>query len=248
MDARLLVALLLIGGSWAEDGDRPAPPLPVKRGRYIPELHGATAGWYVPDNSGKYRHEPRPYDGGYGDRGEPYSADLRGIFRNVQDQLEARVQEAGGEGLSLGPRDHLRFMIDFNFNGTGWQIIQFQWLRDGDESHPDTKRYSYVNENKLWGEDVESGSDLGDQAYEYQEPGGECEPSCQPESEVGEAGRSQEQQEPAVQAVEEPYQETVEEQKQRKTNIYSEKDPAKIHNTINEVLEYIQQHILPTLS
>ncbi|KAH8254321.1 hypothetical protein KR032_009463 [Drosophila birchii] len=237
MDTRLLVALLLIGGSWAEDEDRPAV-LPVKRGRYVPELHGATAGWYVPDNSGKYRHEPRPYDGGYGDRGEPYSADLRGIFRNVQDQLEARVQEAGGDSLSLGPRDHLRFMIDFNFNGTGWQIIQFQWLRDGDESHPDSKRYSYVNENKLWGE--ESSSDQGDQAYEYQEPGEECEP----ESQVAEAGSSQEQPEPPVQAVEEP----AEEQKQPATNINSERDPAKIHNTINEVLEYIQQRILPTLT
>ncbi|XP_017033207.1 uncharacterized protein [Drosophila kikkawai] len=242
MDTRLLVALLLIGGSWAEDGDaeqRP-DPLPVKRGRYIPELHGATAGWYVPDNSGKYRHEPRPYDGGYGDRGEPYSADLRGIFRNVQDQLEARVQEAGGDSLSLGPRDHLRFMIDFNFNGTGWQIIQFQWLRDGDESHPDTKRYSYVNENKLWGE--ESESDQGNQAYEYHEPGEECEASCQPESEAAEGGS---QPESPVQAVEEPVQEAGEAQK---TNIYSERDPAKIHNTINEVLEYIQQHILPKLS
>ncbi|KAH8246712.1 hypothetical protein KR038_007265 [Drosophila bunnanda] len=245
MDTRLLVALLLIGRSWAEDGDPPGS-LHVKRGRYVPELHGATAGWYVPDNSGKYRHDPRPYDGGYGDRGEPYSADLRGIFRNVQDQLEARVQEAGADTLSLGPRDHLRFMIDFNFNGTGWQIIQFQWLRDGDESHPDTKRYSYVNENKLWGEDSES--DQGNQAYEYQEPGEGCEASCQPESEVAEADNSQAQPEPPVQAVEEPVQEAVEEQKQRNTNIYSERDPAKIHNTINEVLEYIQQHILPTLS
>ncbi|XP_020800933.1 uncharacterized protein LOC110178226 [Drosophila serrata] len=245
MDTRLLVALLLVGGSWAEDGERP-DSLHVKRGRYVPELHGATAGWYVPDNSGKYRHDPRPYDGGYGDRGEPYSADLRGIFRNVQDQLEARVQEAGGDSLSLGPRDHLRFMIDFNFNGTGWQIIQFQWLRDGDESHPDTKRYSYVNENKLWGDESESVSDSEheNQAYEYQEPDEGCEASCQPESEVTVAETSQSQPEP----VEEAIPETVEEQKLRKTNIYSERDPAKIHNTINEVLEYIQQHILPTLS
>lgn len=214
MDTRLLVALLvlLIRGSWGEDGAGQPDPQPVKRGRYVPELHGAT-GWYVPDNSGKYRHDPRPYDGGYGDRGEPYSSDLRGLFRNVQEQLEARVQEARGQegngNLALGPRDHLRFMIDFNFNGTGWQIIQFQWLRDGDESHPDSRRYNYVNENKLW-------EDHGDQAYEYQDPGEECEASCQPESEVADERSSQEQQLDV--------QEAVEEQKPQSSGINSEQD------------------------
>ncbi|KAH8320914.1 hypothetical protein KR067_011925 [Drosophila pandora] len=224
MDARLLLALVLIALAKGETED--PPPSRSRPGKYVPELHGAT-GWYVQDNSGKYRHDPRPYDGGYGDRGEPYSADLRGIFRKAEEQLEAQVQEANQQGLALGPRDHLRFMIDFNFNGTGWQIIEFQWVRDGDEGHPDSKQYSYLNENKLW----ESGH--GDQSYDYQQPGDECEPSCQ-------SGY----QDPAP----EPVQEPEPEQTTPSTNINSEKDPVKIHNTINEVLEYIQQHILPTLS
>ncbi|XP_016981277.1 uncharacterized protein LOC108046206 [Drosophila rhopaloa] len=226
MDTRLLVALLLIAAARAEDQDEDLRKR-LKPGRYVPQLHGAT-GWYMPDNSGKYQHDPRPYDGGYGDRGQPYSTDLRGIFRNAQEQLEARVQEAG-DNLSLGPRDHLRFMIDFNFNGTGWQIIQFQWVRDGDESNPDAKQYSYVNENKLW---------ESDQAYEYGEPNDGCDVDCQPDT-----AEYQESKEP----VQEPVGEPVEEQKQPKDGINAEKDPVRIHDTINEVLEYIQQRILPTL-
>ncbi|KAH8325472.1 hypothetical protein KR074_011465 [Drosophila pseudoananassae] len=242
MDARLLLTLVLIA---LAKGEKEDPPTKRSRpGKYVPELHGG-AGWYVPDNSGKYRHDPRPYDGGYGDRGEPYSADLRGIFRKAEEQLEARVQEAS-ERLSLGPRDHLRFMIDFNFNGTGWQIIEFQWVRDGDESHQDSKQISYLNENKLW----ENGH--GDQSYDYQQPGEQCDESCQ-------SGYKD--------PVPEPFPES-EEQNTPSTNINSEKDvsteeklkkqdpfnfflsymqPVKVYNTINEVLEYIQQNILPTL-
>ncbi|EDW90783.1 uncharacterized protein LOC6530125 [Drosophila yakuba] len=230
MDTRLLTALLLIAACRAEDADldQDQPRVTFKPGRYVPQLHGAT-GWYIPDNSGKYRHDPRPYDGGYGDRGVPYDADLSGLFRNVQHQLEAKVHEAG-EGVTLGPRDHLRFMIDFNFNGTGWQIIQFQWVRDGDETHPDTKEYSYLTENKLW---------ESDQAAEYQDPDPDsCHVNCEPQTEEYQ-GKPEPVQEPVV----EP---TQEEQRPR-TNINSEQDPAKIHDTINEVLEYIQQRILPTL-
>ncbi|XP_017039125.1 uncharacterized protein LOC108086652 [Drosophila ficusphila] len=218
MDTRLLLTLLLIAVSRAEDQDQEQDreKVRLKPGRYVPQLHGAT-GWYVPDDSGKYRHDPRPYDGGYGDRGEPYFSDLRGIFRSAQEQLEAKVHEAG-ESLSLGPRDHLRFMIDFNFNGTGWQIIQFQWVRDGDESSPDSKQYSYVNENKLWD---------SEQAYEYQQPDDSCQMNCQPDN--------PEYQEPEV-------------EHNQQTNINTEQNPAKVHDTINEVLEYIQQRILPTLS
>ncbi|XP_017109330.2 uncharacterized protein [Drosophila bipectinata] len=222
MDARLLLTLVLIALVKGEKED--PPPTRSRPGKYVPELHGG-AGWYVPDNSGKYRHDPRPYDGGYGDRGEPYSADLRGIFRKAEEQLEARVQEAS-ERLFLGPRDHLRFMIDFNFNGTGWQIIEFQWVRDGDESHQDSKQISYLNENKLW----ENGH--GDQSYDYQQPAEECEESCQ-------SGYKD--------PVPEPFSEP-EQEKTPSTNINSEKDPIKVYNTINEVLEYIQQHILPTLT
>ncbi|XP_017002699.2 uncharacterized protein [Drosophila takahashii] len=224
MDTRLLIALLLLAVCRGEDRDQnldqdQEKAKRFKPGRYVPQLHGAT-GWYVPDNSGKYQHDPRPYDGGYGDRGEPYELDLRGIFRKAQMELEAKG------GLTLGPRDHLRFMIDFNFNGTGWQIIQFHWVRDGDESDPDAKRYSYLNENKLWD---------ADQAYEYQQPD-----DGQPE-----ATEYQEPQDPQVQ---EPVVGPTEQQEKQQSNINSEQDPVKIHDTINEVLEYIQQRILPKLS
>ncbi|BFG04140.1 uncharacterized protein DMAD_03181 [Drosophila madeirensis] len=212
-----LLGLCTISGSWGQEQEQEQePPLPTKRGRYIPELHGAT-GWYMPDNSGKYRHEHKPYDGGYGDRGQPYSADLRSIFRKAEEQLAASVQEANDE-FALGPRDHLRFMIDFNYNGTGWQIIQFQWVRDGDETHPDTRQYSYINENKLWEMEVAKGS------YDYQQPDDGSEVSCEP-----------------------PAEEVQQEQEQPPTNTNAEQDPEKIHETINEVLEYIQQRILPTL-
>ncbi|XP_017069536.1 uncharacterized protein LOC108106802 [Drosophila eugracilis] len=227
MNTRLLIALLLITVCRSDDQDLVRDQTKrIKPGRYLPHLHGAT-GWYMPDNSGKYRHDHRPYDGGYGDRGQPYATDLRGIFRNVQEQLEAKVQEAG-DSLSLGPRDHLRFMIDFNFNGTGWQTIQFQWVRDGDESNQDTKQYSYLNENKLW---------ESDQAYDYQQPDDS-------QMDTAEYQETQEPQEP-VQEPEE--QQPSQEQRQTGTNINSEQDPAKIHDTINDVLEYIQRNILPNL-
>lgn len=226
MDTRLLTALLLIAACRAEDPDlgqdQDQAKITFKPGRYVPRLHGAT-GWYVPDDSGKYRHDPRPYDGGYGDRGVPYDSDLSGIFRNAQRQLEAKVQEAG-EGLSLGPRDHLRFMIDFNFNGTGWQIIQFQWVRDGDESHPDTKKYSYLTENKLWD---------SDQAYAYQEPDDGCHINCQPETAVYPL-QSEPVQEPVVQP--------TREQQQSRTNINSEQDVSS--QKISKILELLSKVLL----
>ncbi|XP_022227722.2 uncharacterized protein LOC111077670 [Drosophila obscura] len=226
----LTLALATISCSWGQELEREQeqqPPALPKRGRYIPELHGAT-GWYRPDDSGKYRHEHKPYDGGYGDRGEPYSSDLHSIFRKAEEQLAASVQEANGN-FALGPRDHLRFMIDFNYNGTGWQIIQFQWVRDGDETHPDTKKYSYINENKLWDTGVEAETAVAEQPYHYQQPD-ECpEVTCEPPPE-----QEQQQQQPQPDV-------------QPQTNINSEQDPDKIHETINEVLEYIQRRILPTL-
>ncbi|KAH8416134.1 hypothetical protein KR222_008959 [Zaprionus bogoriensis] len=167
-----LLLLLLLGLSLclaqdAESEDQQAP-LPTRRpGHYLHQLHGA-GGLYTPDNSGKYRHDPRPYDGGYGDRGQPYADDLRGIFRQAEEQLAASVQEANEE-FALGPRDHLRFMIDFNYNGTGWQIIQFEWVRDDD----DQRQFSYVNENKLW-ETTEAAEQS--KAYDYSQPNPNCDP------------------------------------------------------------------------
>lgn len=166
MCTALLVACLLLQLGAAPGSADETPPLPTasSRGHYG---HGAV-GWYQPDNSGKYRHEPRPYDGGYGDRGQPYANDLRGIFRQAEQQLAASVQEAE-ENFALGPRDHLRFMIDFNYNGTGWQIIQFEWVRDGDGTAADQRQFSYVNENRLWDTEGQSQSQPAD-AYAYEEP------------------------------------------------------------------------------
>lgn len=171
MYTTLFIAFLLLSLGRAEgSGEDQQPPLPTapsKPGHYAHELHGS-AGWYQPDDSGKYRHDPRPYDGGYGDRGQPYANDLRGIFRQAERQLAATVQEAQ-ENFALGPRDHLRFMIDFNYNGTGWQIIQFEWVRDGDGTSEDQRQFSYVNENRLW--DTESQARYQPaQSYEYAQP------------------------------------------------------------------------------
>ncbi|TDG51526.1 hypothetical protein AWZ03_001986 [Drosophila navojoa] len=216
--ALLVVCLLLQLGAAPGSADGTPPlPTPSARGHYG---HGAV-GWYQPDNSGKYRHEPRPYDGGYGDRGQPYANDLRGIFRQAEQQLAASVQEAE-ENFALGPRDHLRFMIDFNYNGTGWQIIQFEWVRDGDGTAEDQRQFSYVNENRLWDTERQSQSQPAG-AYAYEQP--QAEP-------VNEHSGEEQQPQPSYE----------------QSNINTEKDPQKVQSTINEVLEYIQQRIVPNLN
>ncbi|EDW01012.1 uncharacterized protein LOC6560908 [Drosophila grimshawi] len=223
----LLIVLLLLSLCWAEGSAQqqqqeklvPLPTPPSKPGHYLHHLHGA-GGWYMPDNSGKYRHEHKPYDGGYGDRGQPYANDLRGILRKAEEQLVASVQEAE-ENFALGPRDHLRFMIDFNYNGTGWQIIQFEWVRDGD----DQRQFSYVNENRLWDKNSQSQSTSQSQpaqAYKYD----------QPQTALTDPDRKQQQ--------------SREEYEISKIN--SQQNSGEVQATINEVLEYIQQEILPTLN
>ncbi|XP_037819315.1 uncharacterized protein LOC119608841 [Lucilia sericata] len=117
----------------------------VKPGRYVPELYGAHLGKYIPDDSGKYFHIHRPYDGGYGDRGIKYVHDASGNLVPLSTR-------------PLGPKDHLRFMIDFNYDNSGWQIINFEWLRDGDENY----KYKFVNENQLFN----GNGDTGEEASE----------------------------------------------------------------------------------
>ncbi|KAH8393335.1 hypothetical protein KR215_006130 [Drosophila sulfurigaster] len=228
MHRSLFIALLLgllaqHSAQGADEEQVPLPTSPPRPGHYVHQLHGA-GGWYVPDNSGKYRHDPRPYDGGYGDRGLPYANDLRGIFRQAEEQLVASVQQANDE-FALGPRDHLRFMIDFNYNGTGWQIIQFEWVRDGDGSNEEQQQYKYVNENKLW--DTDAASQPAQPSYEYGQPAADT--NCATDQQQTSYG--EEAQQPLEQS-----------------NINTEQDPAKLQSTINNVLEYIQQRILPTLN
>ncbi|XP_030388581.1 uncharacterized protein LOC115634809 [Scaptodrosophila lebanonensis] len=231
MVTRFLVALALLGLRagfvWTQQSEESEnAPLPTpfpKPGRYVPELHGATRGRYVPDLSGKYRHVHRPYDGGYGDRGEPY-VNIRGDYPTDSQQL------------MLGPRDHLRFMIDFNLNGTGWQIIQFEWVRDGEES--EQRKFNYVNENKLWGTDSDSDlhsdpSSMSPSAYDYKQPQANVET-------VRVAGEyDQNRNDYQVSYRNEPA------PQQSVSN--AGQDPTQIQEAIDEVLEYIQQHILPTL-
>ncbi|KAM8714038.1 hypothetical protein ACLKA7_014231 [Drosophila subpalustris] len=217
----VFLALLLVGQSLAEESHEQPASLPTRPGHYVHQLHGAS-GWYIPDDSGKYRHDPRPYDGGYGDRGQPYATDLRGIFRQAEEQLAASLQEANDE-FALGPRDHLRFMIDFNYNGTGWQIIQFEWVRDGDGTNEEQQKYKYVNENKIWDTDVES-----QHAYEYNHPHAAAVESEEHHTDYETQPQSQDQYQP-------------------QSSIDSEQDPVKVQSTINNVLEYIQRRILPNL-
>ncbi|EDW81554.1 uncharacterized protein Dwil_GK10960 [Drosophila willistoni] len=227
MDRRILILVsgTLLSLISAQSPDITETPLP-KPGRYVPSLYGAS-GLYMPDNSGKYQHQHRPYDGGYGDRGQPYASDLRGIFRQAEDQLRASLDQANEE-FALGPKDHLRFMIDFNYNGTGWQIIQFDWVRDGDGD--DQKKYNYVNENKLW-ETENQAHEPPEQAYVYEKS--ETEPQSGSTDAICDPVEIQQVEE----VVEEP-----------RANLNSQQDPRQIQETINEVLEYIQQRILPTLN
>lgn len=110
---------------------------PLRNGRYVPELHGADLGKYIPDESGKYHHVKVPYDGGYGDRGQVY----------VHDDRALPPRRFGTpSGLRLGPKDHLRFAIDFNYDGNGWQIVQFEYVNDDDVK----MHYDYKYENQLW--------------------------------------------------------------------------------------------------
>ncbi|XP_037943943.1 uncharacterized protein LOC119676758 [Teleopsis dalmanni] len=129
----LLIALLRVSFTYAQ-----VPEGYVKRihrnGRYTPEDIDNTQGKYKPDFRGKYHHIHIPYNGGYGDRGLKY------VHADGYDLSE------NPSGLVLGPNDHLRFSIDFNYNGTGWQVIEFEWVRDGDED----VNYNYLSENQLW--------------------------------------------------------------------------------------------------
>lgn len=112
-------------------------------GHYIPELHGAHLGRYVHDDSGRYYHIHIPYDGGYGDRGLKYIHDFRG-------HITRQPYSSSADDFSFGPDDHIRFSVEFNFNGTGWQIVDFEWIRDGDENI----RYNLLSTNRLWGSDA----------------------------------------------------------------------------------------------
>uniref|UniRef100_W8BKK2 Uncharacterized protein n=1 Tax=Ceratitis capitata TaxID=7213 RepID=W8BKK2_CERCA len=110
---------------------------PLRNGRYVPELHGAQLGKYRHDESGTYRHVKVPYDGGYGDRGLMY----------IHDEPASPPRRPGEAlGLRLGPKDHLRFSIDFNFDGSGWQIVEFDWVNDDNMK----RHYDYKFENQLW--------------------------------------------------------------------------------------------------
>ena len=136
----------------------------IKPGRYIPELYGAHLGKYIPDNSGKYYHIDRPYDGGYGDTGIKYVHDVSGNLVPLSSR-------------NLGPKDHLRFMIDFNYDNSGWQILKFEWLRDGDETY----KFKYINENQLFTNSVENGN--GSQAQNDAPAGGNGDESEQNDGE-----------------------------------------------------------------
>ncbi|XP_073847168.1 uncharacterized protein [Musca autumnalis] len=197
----------------------------IKPGRYVPELHGGLRGKWTPDDSGKYKHIHRPYDGGYGDRGLKYVHDASGnIFV---------VKSDGGPGiLPLGEKDHLRFMVDFNYEGSGWQIIKFDWLRDGDENY----QFKFVNENQLF-----SGNNGHGKAYK---PPADADDDTTSESESETATKENSEESDAHIDVEydkvKGYDYSVTDRKDKANN-------ENLKNAIKDVLEYIEVNILPTL-
>jgi len=232
----VIVVLVLLHGIKGYPQERADEIVKKVRGRYVPELFGADRGKYVPDESGKYRHIKVPYDGGYGDRGEKYKPDT---FQYINTQT--RQRRPPEQQLALGRDDHLRFMIDFNYNGTGWQILQFEWVRDGDEE----RHYKYINENKLWNDQECVEGHAADNSHECID-----DPAV-----VADQGK-------------EAYGDEVPEQDNPNTNVHVDGEyeqnnynvqytndneqngpqPNEIQDTIREVLEYIQTHILPTLN
>ncbi|XP_061390318.1 uncharacterized protein LOC133325609, partial [Musca vetustissima] len=188
----------------------------IKPGRYVPELHGGLRGKWVPDDSGKYVHIHRPYDGGYGDRGLKYVHDASGnIFV---------VKSDGGPGiLPLSEKDRLRFMVDFNYEGSGWQIIKFEWLKDGDESH----QFNFVNENQLF-----SGNNGNGRAYS---------PPADDDSESVIKGTDEESDAHIDGEYDKVkgYDYSVTDNKDKSNN-------ENLKNAIKDVLEYIEVNILPT--
>lgn len=150
-----LCSLMGLGIVFCAKSSKIEDPHLIKRkkiaGHYIPELHGAHLGRYVHDDSGRYYHIHIPYDGGYGDRGLKYIHDYRG-------HITRQPYSTGADDFSFGPDDHIRFSIEFNYNGTGWQIVDFEWIRDGDENI----RYNLLSTNRLWGSDANIQADDDD--------------------------------------------------------------------------------------
>uniref|UniRef100_A0A1I8PHP4 Uncharacterized protein n=1 Tax=Stomoxys calcitrans TaxID=35570 RepID=A0A1I8PHP4_STOCA len=198
-----------------------------KPGRYVPELHGGLRGKYVPDLSGKYIHIHRPYDGGYGDRGLKYVHDAKGnIFV---------VKSDGSPGLlPLGSKDHLRFMVDFNYDNMGWQTVKFEWFRDGDENY----QYSYENQNRIF--DVKDGKDKNevvvDMPQEPENANGSAESEEVASDKEGSGDDGSDSSNEGFNGYDYSYTE-------RKTSANAKN----LQSAIKDVLEFIEVNILPTL-
>ncbi|XP_011188646.2 uncharacterized protein Spbc4f6.14_1 [Zeugodacus cucurbitae] len=188
---------------------------PLRNGRYIPELHGADRGKYTPDESGKYHHIKVPYDGGYGDRGQVYVHDDRGLPQRQFGTLN---------GLRLGPKDHLRFALDFNYDGSGWQIVQFEWVNDDDVK----MHYDYKYEKQLW---------PTEEGYANADVAADSDSDAQMETSDGETNVH----------VSGEYQDDIYNVKYSDDNAQNTLSQIDIQATITDVLDYIQTNVLPTL-
>nr|XP_036218556.1 uncharacterized protein LOC106624431 isoform X3 [Bactrocera oleae] len=186
---------------------------PLRNGRYIPKLHGADRGKYIPDESGKYHHVKVPYNGGYGDRGQMYVHDDRGLPPH---------QFGTPNGFQLGPKDHLRFSIDFNYDGSGWQIVQFEWVNDDDVK----MHYDYKYENQLWPAD-------------YVDVNADTESTATEETTEGDTTNVH---------VSGEYQDDIYNVKYTNDNELNAPSQFNIQATISDVLDYIQTNVLPTLT
>ncbi|XP_039957539.1 uncharacterized protein LOC120772814 isoform X2 [Bactrocera tryoni] len=215
--AILLLYLLQTIHCRPQDTEANGSPInPLRNGRYIPELHGADRGKYIPDESGKYHHVKVPYNGGYGDRGQMYVHDARGLPLHQFGTLN---------GFQLGPKDHLRFSVDFNFDGSGWQIVQFEWINDDDVK----KHYDYKYENQLWPSDYDVNADAN----------ADVEATATEKPEEGDTTNVH---------VSGEYQDDIYNVKYTNDNELNAPSQFNIQATISDVLDYVQTNVLPTLT
>uniref|UniRef100_A0A1A9X155 Uncharacterized protein n=1 Tax=Glossina brevipalpis TaxID=37001 RepID=A0A1A9X155_9MUSC len=217
----LILCLSALAVNTLPQEDRPKK---VRPGRYVPELHGGSLGKWVPDNSGKYFHIHRPYDGGYGDRGIKYLHDARGNIIRRPTSLNPTFLKG-----PLGPDDHIRFMIDFNYNGTGWQILKFEWNRDGDEEH----QYNVEVSNHLWlTEDEQAIEDQRTAEYEKNKSATDQEGTVHVDGVYNDA---------------EGYDYSYTNEQNSRSSLIEKQNILNLQNSLKEVLDYIQKSVIPTL-
>ncbi|XP_017486503.1 PREDICTED: uncharacterized protein LOC108374953, partial [Rhagoletis zephyria] len=113
-----------------------------------------------------------------------------------------------------------RFAIDFNYDGSGWEILQLEWINDDDEK----MRYNYKHQNRLWSEEGDASTSARSDGEAAEEP--------ENNTNVHVSGE---------------YQGDIYNVNYSNDNTLNAPSQTNIQATIGEVLDYIQTNVLPTL-